>query len=137
MGGLGEIGPFKKLLRANLFLSFGFSASAAAPILLCSSWIMGTYGRGFRAGGPVLTLLVLATVLSSTAAVVGQAIMSVGKMWWAYSLNLVWALVLLGCAIQLVPRYGALGLAGAFLTAYAVNALTVSIYARVLFGKRR
>jgi O-antigen/teichoic acid export membrane protein len=76
-------------------------------------------------------LLVFATVLSSTAAVIGQAIMSLDKMWWAYTLNVVWAIVLLPAAILLVPRYGALGLAEAFLAAYAANALTAGIYAQI------
>ena len=54
-------------------------------------------------------------MISSTAAVIGQAIASLGKMWWGFILNSVWALALLLGAALLVPNYGALGLAGAFL----------------------
>jgi O-antigen/teichoic acid export membrane protein len=85
---------------------------------------MKAYGRGFSVGRPVLVLLILATVISSTAAVIGQAIASLDKMWWGFILNSVWALVLLIGAVLLVPHYGALGLAGAFLASYSVHAFT-------------
>lgn len=134
VGGLGDSKPFRKLLRANLLLSFWLSVLIAAPIVLCSSWIMKTYGRDFLAGWPVLILLVLATVISSAASVIGQAIASLDRMWWGFSLNSVWALVLLASAVLLVPRYGAFGLAGAFFASYSVHALTVSVYARAHLG---
>jgi O-antigen/teichoic acid export membrane protein len=126
--GVGQFRSFKKLLRANLTLSFGLSALIAAPIVLCSHWIMKVYGRGFKSGNQVLTLLVVATVISSTAAVVGQAIASLDKMWWGLVLNSVWAVVLLGGSAILVPRYGALGLAEAFLVSYSMHALTSSLF---------
>ena len=121
---------FRKLLCLNLLLSVGLSMIIAVPIILFSSWIMKAYGPGFQAGRPVLILLVLATVISSTVAVIGQAIASLEKMWWGFNFNLVWALVLLSTASFLVPRYGALGLAGAFLASYAVHAASVSTYIR-------
>jgi len=133
--GAGDLRLFGKLLRANLLLSFGLSMMMAAPIILCSSWIMSAYGRDFLVGRPVLILLVIATVISCTAAVIGQAIASLDKMWWGLGLNSVWALVLLAGAALLVPRYGARGLAGAFLASYSVHALTVSTYLLVQFGK--
>jgi O-antigen/teichoic acid export membrane protein len=122
--GAGNLRSFNKLLRANLLLSFGLSALISAPIILCSSWIMKAYGPDFLIGRPVLVLLVVATVISSTAAVIGQAIASLDKMWWGFILNSVWALVLLVSAALLVPHYGALGLAGAFLASYSVHAFT-------------
>jgi O-antigen/teichoic acid export membrane protein len=135
--GAGDLRTFRKLLRANLLLSFGLSTMIAAPIVLCSTLIMKAYGRAFLIGTPVLILLVLATVVNSTASVIGQAIASLDRMWWGFSLNSVWALVLLGSATQLVPRYGAVGLAAAFLAAYAVHAVTVSIYTRKQLGNRK
>ena len=67
-----------------------------------------------------------------TAAVIGQAIASMDRMWWAFILNSVWAFVLLASAVLLVPHYGALGLAVAFLASYSVHALT-STYVQVHF----
>jgi O-antigen/teichoic acid export membrane protein len=128
-----DLRSFRKLLLTSLWLSFVLSVLIAAPVVLCSSWIMKAYGLDFLVGRPVLILLVLATVISSTAAVIGQAIASLDRMWWAFILNSVWAFVLLASAVLLVPRYGALGLAGAFLASYSVHALTVSTYVQVHF----
>jgi O-antigen/teichoic acid export membrane protein len=132
---VGDLRLFRKFLRVNLLLSFGLSAFIAAPIILCSSWIMKAYGRDFLAGRYVLVLLVLAAVISSTAAVIGQAIASLDRMWWGFSLNSVWALVLLASAALLVPRYGAMGLAGAFFASYLLHALTVSTYVQLHLAK--
>ena len=129
---VGDSGSFRKLLRANLLLSFGLSLLKAAPIVVRSSWILKAYGGGFVVGRLVLILLVLATVISSTAAVIGQAIASLGRMWWGFNLNTVWALMLLSCAVLLVPRYGALGLATAFLASYLVHALTSALAYRFI-----
>jgi O-antigen/teichoic acid export membrane protein len=129
--GQGNLRSYGTLLRANVLLNFGLSVFVATPIVLCSSWIMQAYGREFRAGSPVLILLVLAAVISSTAAVIGQAIASLDRMWCGFGLNAVWALVLLPSAAVLVARYGALGLAGALLASYSVHALTVSTYVRL------
>ena len=127
---------FRRLLRANIFLAFGLSSCIAAPIVLCASWIMRVYGPGFTEGRPILILLVLAAVISVTAGVIGQAIVSLDRMWWGLTLNLVWAVVTLTAAALLVPRYGALGLALAFLGSYMVHALTVSAYAYVHLRSR-
>jgi O-antigen/teichoic acid export membrane protein len=126
--GLGNPVAFKKLVRMNLLLNFGISVLVAAPIIFCSSWIMAAFGRDFQSGKITLILLVLATVISSTVAVIGQAIASLNKMWWGLGFNSMWAFVLLTSACLLVPPYGALGLAGAFLISYSTHGLTVAAY---------
>jgi O-antigen/teichoic acid export membrane protein len=135
--GAEDLRTFRRLLRANLLLTFGLSTVIATPIALCSPLIMKAYGRAFLIGTPVLILLVAATVVNSTASVIGQAIASLDRMWWGFGLNSVWALVLLGSATQLVPRYGAVGLAAAFLAAYAIHAITVSVYTRKQLGNSK
>jgi O-antigen/teichoic acid export membrane protein len=134
--GIGNVRSFRKLFTGNLLLSCGLSGFIAAPVALCSPWIMQAYGRDFRDGSAVLILLVLATVISSTAAVIGQAMASLDKMWWGFSLNAVWAFVLMASASLVVPHYGALGLAGAFLASYSVHALTVGACVHVHFRNR-
>lgn len=133
LGGLGKLKAFNKLLFANVLLSFGLSCFVAAPVVLCSSWIMRAYGTSFREGKPVLILLVIAAVLSSTATVCGLAIMSRHSVWWTYALNLIWAGSLILSALALVPRFGALGLAEAFLLAYVVNASMTAVLSVALF----
>jgi len=128
--GVGEAAAFRRLLRVSIMISFALGVFTAAPLIIGSSWIMKAYGRDFEAGRSTLVVLALATVISSTVAVIGQAIASLDRMWWGFNFNLIWALVLLSSASLLAPRYGALGLAGAFLLACSVHALAVTAYMR-------
>ena len=131
-----DMRSFRRVLRANLYLNVGLSVSIAAPVIACSSRIMRAYGSDFRSGAPVLILLALATAISSIISVMAQAMASLDKVWWGFALNSAWALVLLASAVMLVPRYGALGLAGAYLASYSVHALTVSTYVKIYFRDR-
>ena len=122
---------FDRILRANLYLNVGLSVSIAVPVILFATRIMNAYGRDFSSGATVLILLALATAISSVVSVMAQAIASLDRVWWGFALNSVWALALLSGAALLAPRYGALGLAGAYLASYLVHAVTVSIYVRL------
>jgi len=75
----------------------------------------------------VLVILSCAAVLNATIGVIGQAIASKGRMWWGFSLNLIWALSLLVVAWHL-RSYGAEGLAIATLSAYILHLFSVSSY---------
>ena len=131
-----DVRSFRRLLRANLYLNVGLSVSIAAPVVFFSSRIMKAYGSDFSSGAPVLILLALATVISSVISVSAQAMASLDKLWWGFALNSAWALALLASTAPLVPRYGALGSAAAYLVSYCVHALTVGTWVRFHFSKR-
>jgi O-antigen/teichoic acid export membrane protein len=134
--GTNSMVTFKKLLRANLLISFGLSTLVAVPVAICSQGIMKAFGHEFRTGGAVLALLAFTTVISSTVAVIGQAMASLEKMWWALTLNGIWAVALMLGAIVLVPRHGALGLAEAYVISYSLHALTVTCYMLNSFNRQ-
>lgn len=133
--GLKDVRTFQKLLRANLAFTLAVSSLTAVPLILGSSWLMKACGKDFRSGTAALVFLAIGTVISSTTAVIGQAIASLDRMWWGFALNFLWAVVLLAGAALLVPAYGATGLAGAFLAAYGVHAVSVGAYAYVAFHR--
>jgi O-antigen/teichoic acid export membrane protein len=84
---------------------------------------MLAYGPGYEKGAPVLRILVFTAVLMALNSVVGQAIVSKGKIWAGFSFNALWAAVLLIASAFFVQRnLGALGLALAALVAYACHA---------------
>jgi O-antigen/teichoic acid export membrane protein len=118
---------FRKMLKANLLLSFGAAMIAALPIALLSPLIMAAYGKGFASGAIVLVILCGAAVISATLNVIGQAIASQGRMWVGFMLNALWAAGMLGtCALW--KGMGATGLALASLAAYGVHFCSVSAY---------
>ena len=121
---------YRKVLKVNLGLTFLSSAAVALPVALLAPWIMSRYGASFRAGSNVLILLCVVSVVMATLSVVGQTIASEGRMWFGFSLNAIWATVLIGSCFLLRER-GALGLCLANLAAYSVHLVTVSLYVYV------
>ena len=67
--------------------------------------------------------LLLAAAVTATTTVVGQAIISLGRMWWALALNGVWSIVLVASA-WVWRSDGAIGLARAQLVAYGLHLVT-------------
>ncbi|HEX7940733.1 MAG TPA: oligosaccharide flippase family protein, partial [Gemmatimonadaceae bacterium] len=110
--GTGEreraLGTLRSAIRANAV----FSAAIALVLAALSPWIMQSYGAGFRAGWPTLTIVVLTSVLFAISVPVGQFIAASGKMWVGFAMNSGWALAYFVFSMGLV-QFGARGLAGA------------------------
>ena len=127
--------PFRRLLWSSLIAAFVLSGGAALAVAAASRQIVRCYGPEYSRAVPVMLLMAGVAVLSSTAAVVGQAIAAVGKMWWGAGLNVAWGGVLLVSAWLLVPGSGARGLALAFVISYSWHALSSAMICfRVLSG---
>lgn len=119
---------YTRILRYNILLNFFLTSLVAIAIALFSKLIMRTYGADFVEGYQVLVILSCAAVLNATIGVIGQAIASRGRMWWGFSLNLLWAVTLLIVAWQLRSD-GAEGIAIATLAAFILHLFSVSSYA--------
>ncbi len=125
-----------KVFWYNVLLNGGVAATAAGTVILGSFWIMGWYGAGFRGNQAVLTLLAVSAVLSAANDVVGQAILSRGRMWWGLLFNLLWAVALLVSAYQLLSRgWGAIGLAAAMLISYMCHTIWQGVFIGIEFRK--
>jgi O-antigen/teichoic acid export membrane protein len=118
---------FRSLLRTSLLVVLIISGIASIPVLLFSKYIMGAFGTGFTSGRSVLLLLVFAAVLSNLVGPLGSALSSMGRMWGALALNLIWACMFLLAANQLVGK-GAIGLGWAYAISYGVHLATVTFY---------
>jgi len=136
MHGTGASKSYSRLLFGNVLLVSFATAGMAGAVIGGSRWIVGAYGPEFARAKPVLILLVLTAVLSSTAAVIGQAIVSAGEMWWGFTLNCFWASVLLVTSPFFIARYAALGLAESMLVAYVAHTLTVGAYTILLIPRK-
>jgi O-antigen/teichoic acid export membrane protein len=120
---------YRKILRISIILNGGTGLAMALPIALLASGIMRSYGKGFEEGRWVLLCLVFSAVLMAVNNVVGQAIVSKGRVWLGFLLNLCWASALLVISWSLIQRgYGAFGLALATLIAYALHTVWQSVY---------
>ena len=120
---------YRKVLWYNVLLNTGVATVAAAAIALLAPWIMATYGAGFRGTQLVLILLAVSAVLASPSDVMGQALLSRGRMWVALALNALWAVVLLLLAHAFISRgYGAVGLALAMVLAVLFLGIWQSVF---------
>ena len=127
-------------LRGVLLKTLGLSVGAVGCIALGFSLfapqIMRLYGSGFASGTNVFYLIMLVSVLLSAGVVVGGLLSSTGAMWTGFLFNSVWAAVMIGTAIVVVPRHGALGLALAYAVAYSIHTIIQFLYFWVYVRKR-
>ena len=136
LGGESTAGQYRKVLLLNLLLTSGVTLAVALPLVLLAHSVMSSYGPDFDRGAGVLRILALTTVLVAANSVIGQAIISKGKMWIGFTLNALWATAFLTCASMLINKgYGALGLAYASLIAYALHTAWQSSYLTMVLGR--
>ena len=112
---------FITTLKYNLLI-VGISALVlSAGVLLFSGYIMKLYGSSYDNTLP-LQILAISTIFSALANVLEMAIYSLGKMWQCFMINIVWAVLMVGCSYLLCQReQGANGLSVAVLVSYIVS----------------
>ena len=123
---------FNRYLKASwgFSISFGFLALALSPLLI------SVYGKYFRDGGGILSLVICYTVITVPGSIIAQSFYSSGKMWYSLANTFIWALSFLIMVSLLVPHYKALGLAGAFIISYSILLLTQLIMIKQIFGNK-
>ena len=123
MGG-GGTRSSRRVLGATIAISALTAVPIAAVLIATRGIVMSLYGPAFAGYGDVLALVAVTITLLAVQAPVGQIIVASGRMWLGAAMNLAWSVVFVGCAIVFVSNgYGALGLAAAYLIAYAVHSL--------------
>jgi O-antigen/teichoic acid export membrane protein len=96
----------------------------AAGLFLLRGQIMALYGPAFAPYGSVLGVVAITIVVMSLQLPVGQLLAASGWMWLAAATNVGWAVVFVTSAFVLISAgLGAVGLAAAYLIAYAAHAL--------------
>lgn len=129
LNGMNDQDRYKKVLKYNALITGGVALAVALPIALLAPVIMRSYGPGFEEGTMALVLMTISTALIAINTVVGQAIVSKGRMWVGCLFNLIWAMFLLVFSyVFLKQGHGVNGLAMANLIAYLAHSIWQSIY---------
>jgi len=118
-----EITRYRQALWKLAGLTGACAAMIGVAICLVSPLLMSMYGKEFEAGWRVLCVLSAATVVSAVNMMVGLAIASSGRMWWAFIFNGLWGLTVLIGSAALSGPLGSLGVANAILIAYCLHSL--------------
>ena len=126
----GSEKQYNKLLKINLLINVGTSVVIAACVAIFSPIVYKFYGNGFTDFSPLLVLLVT-VIISAANNVLGQVIISKGKMWIGFGVNAFWGICMVILTLVFVGKYqfGAIGLSYAMLGSYLFHALMQSFIA--------
>lgn len=127
---------FMQALRVNLVITWVISLPMTTLIIAIRNPLSELFGKNF-AGMEILIIILMTTAfLNILNAVIGTALAGSGRMWLGTMMNLLWAIVLILSAYSLVPLYGGLGLACAYLIAYCLHTCWVMVYADMYLAHR-
>lgn len=115
---------FKKLALKTLSSS-GF---ILVLIILFAKEILELYSPSYIIYENVLRVFSVSFFVSIILNIVGVVILSIASMWWGAFLNLIWAIFFIGSLAILLPSYGLMGFAFAYLISYTVHLFSVGIY---------
>jgi O-antigen/teichoic acid export membrane protein len=115
---------FRAILLLNIRVIWFMALPMCVLAVAASRSLAMSFGSAYASAWPVLMALAISALFTSVVTSVGQALASKHRMWLAFLLNGIWATVLLGLAWVWAPRYGALGVALAYLVSYAVHVIT-------------
>ena len=126
---------FVSTLKYNMLI-VGFTALLLSiGVMLFGGFIMRLYGATYDNSVPV-QILAISTIFSALANVLEMAVYSLGKMWQCFAINIVWALLMVGCSYYLCMRgEGANGLSMAVLISYVVSFLMFLVYTIIVVRK--
>ncbi len=126
----GSKKQYKYLIKTNLFINIGVTFLLALGIGLFSPLINRLYGKDFTDYYPMIVMLITAIIYAANN-VLGQVIVSKGKMWVGFGLNSLWAvwLILFSLLFIVKMNLGALGLAYAMLISYLLHSIAQGIVA--------
>jgi O-antigen/teichoic acid export membrane protein len=114
------------VLKSNMSLIVLAALGGVVFFLLFGSHVLGLFGKTFRTGQPILWVLLISVLPESLSAGFHQYIHAHAKVWLTlFGIVLPRELGFLALAALLVPQYGALGLAFAFLARILIDCVAV------------
>jgi O-antigen/teichoic acid export membrane protein len=130
----GDTRAFRRLLAESLTVVFVAAAMIAIPIGLWSKFVMRFYGPSFLDGAPVLTIIVLAYVISAISYLLRLSFLSLGRAWLSLIMTFGWGVVL-PVSFIFLRKNGALGLAQSYAIAFLLLTIAQAIAAWVVFRR--
>jgi O-antigen/teichoic acid export membrane protein len=128
--GSGNESSFQRVFRANLLLNCCLALAPALVIAALAGPIMSLYGLQFRTGWPVLIVLAFAAIPEAINNIYMARLICAQLMWWRFALDLQLVTVLLLLAWWWIPRWGAIGMADAY-----VIALSALCFSQILLAQ--
>jgi O-antigen/teichoic acid export membrane protein len=126
--GLQDWDGYRRVFRTNVVVTGASVVLAALGVGLVGVPILALFGRDFRAGYPVLLVLLLAAILEGAMASMYQIVQAESRMWSSlFFISLPRDLLIVCLAYVLSPDLGALGVAVAYAAGWLVACLTTGL----------
>jgi O-antigen/teichoic acid export membrane protein len=119
--GSAHTASYRRVNRANLLLNLALVTAPALALCLLARPVMASYGRGFAAGWPILVVLAAGTIPEALNTVFGYPLVVGKRMWTRFGFDALIAAILLTLGLVLIPRWGAVGLAVAYVAAFTTT----------------
>ncbi len=123
-------GAYRSAFQWNLGFSLLATVPAAVICAVVSPRLMALFGESFAQGWPVLVVLAISAVPTVLNTQLGAALLSNGRAWARTGVDVLLAVTFLGAAWFAVPRWSAMGLAGAFLFSYTIASVILWVVLR-------
>lgn len=117
--GLGDSTRYRRIFLINMTLVITVSIGSTAFVLLFGEWMLQIFGKSFTGGYPILVVLMGSLIPESIVLVFYQHIQSQERMWSSLLFIVPRDIVLVGLTWLLVPKWGGMGLATAYLIAHS------------------
>jgi O-antigen/teichoic acid export membrane protein len=121
---------YRRVHRTNLLVNLVVVTVPVLAICCLSIPIMNSYGPGFVAGWPILTVLCAGTIPEALNTILGYPLVVSGRMWVRCGMDLILGAILLILGAWLIPQYGALGFAIAYGASYAMISACLYVVTR-------
>lgn len=127
----------QSLIRVVTYASIVLAVPVAAGLIALGPWLLRLYGEGFEAGHTVLVILTLAQLVVGLVGALAGFLLTMTS----HERDAAWiiggsAVLNIGLALLLTPRFGAVGTASATLTAAIVRATLLAVHIRRTMGLR-
>lgn len=135
--GSGHREAYRKAFRATLASTAGMALAVAAALALLGPSLLRLFGRDFRAGYPVLLVLLLAGVLEAIMVALYQVVQAEARMWASmFLIVLPRDLLIVALSLHWAACCGALGLSRAYAIGQGLALLmTALLVARIGRGR--
>lgn len=129
--GSGDSAGARRVFRLTVALNLSMTSIIGIAICIGAPYTLGVFGREFVGGYWSLAFLMFSAVMISITVVIDQTIAGADRMWTAFGFRLFLAAILVTCALVLVPRWGATGLAAAYAVAHIPFTILLVLYYRL------
>jgi O-antigen/teichoic acid export membrane protein len=121
--GKKDTGLYTRFLNVQLMLVWNLSIALGCLVLILSPWLLQIFGEKYQAAGSILPLTICAAITVVALNILGQAFYTSNRVWLAFLITLMNCVIFMTAVKYLVPLYGAIGLALAYLIAYSLEVI--------------